>query len=211
MSNEFLDDNGRAVDAFAGRVRNLARVAELTHSVIEMAESGAWRKYRTALGEQEWLEAEYDYFLIACQLRRDDVARVLAWNSESAKLAPLMDRDAESSKRRPLEDASAAWRSPGFGTLADRAKEQGWLGPTGRLNASPVPRRARALAADGVSQEERAKRARAERIAGGRRNEIDKLVADLEGRLGDDVEYRYLIDRLLEHLATRRGVRTPKG
>ncbi len=201
-----MDANGSAVATFTSRVKNLARVAELTHSIIEMADSGAWRRYRTALGDQEWREAEYDYFLIACQLQRDDVARVLAWNSESARLAPLMDRDADASKRRALADAARSWKSPGFGTLVERAREQGWLGPSGRLNASPLPRRARILAAEGITPEERARKARAERISTSRRNQLDVLVADIDAQLRDELEHRYVLDRLADRLTSRRAI-----
>ncbi len=112
MNDDLLDANGKAVATFSGRVRNLARVAELTHSIIDMAESGAWRDYTTAVGRQRWLDAEYDYFLISCQLEREDVARVLAWNAESAKLAPLMDRDAPPEQRRSLDEAASVWTGP---------------------------------------------------------------------------------------------------
>src|SRR5216683_6601299 len=113
MSEKLVDANGERVITFSGRIRNLARIAELTESIIEMAESRAWRDYRTAVGHEQWLDAEFDYFLIACEMQRDDIARVLAWNGESSKLAPLMDREAAPERRRHLDAASARWASHG--------------------------------------------------------------------------------------------------
>ena len=50
MTDDLVDANGREVIAFTGRVQNLQRVAELTQSIIVMAESGVWRDYKTAVG-----------------------------------------------------------------------------------------------------------------------------------------------------------------
>lgn len=196
MSENLTDANGDQVIAFTGRIRNLARIAELTNSILEMAESGAWRDYRTAVGHERWLDAEFDYFLIACQMQRDDVARVLAWNADSAKLAPLMDRDATPQHRRLLETAAANWTSSGGEALLGRAKRLGWLNDSGRLAASPVPRRARVRAATGLTVDERARRVRAERIPADRRRELNSLAGSIEAQLVDDHERRYLLDRL---------------
>src|SRR5207248_1425526 len=156
VTDDLVDANGREVIAFTGKVQNLQRVAELTQSIIEMAESDAWRDYSTAVGHQRWLDAEYDYFLISCQLERDDVARVLAWNADSAKLAPLMDREAPTDRRRPLEKAASDWKGAGSEALLGRAQRLGWLTKGGQLAASPVPRRARVLATTGMTMEEHA-------------------------------------------------------
>lgn len=198
MSDELIDANGREVIAFTGEVQNLQRVAELTHSIIEMAESGAWRDYTTAVGHQRWLDAEYDYFLISCQLERDDVARVLAWNAESAKLAPLMDREAPAEKRRPIETAAAEWSSAGAEPLLRRAERLGWIRSGGQMAASPVPRRARTVAATGMTTEELARRSRAERIPADRRRELDRLAAGVVEAVTDPSERRYVIDRILK-------------
>jgi len=203
MSVELVDENGERVIAFTGRIRNLTRIAELTASIIDMAESGAWRNYRTAVGHEQWLCAEFDYFLIACQLERDDIARVLAWNADSAKLAPLMDREAASERRRDLDAASASWGSPGGETLLIRAKRLGWLNDGGRLAASPIPRRARTRAITGVTVDELARHRRAERIPEARRREIDTLADSISSELADDQERRYFLDRLA---SKREGV-----
>lgn len=197
MTDELLDEHGREVIAFTGQVQNLQRVAELTQSIIAMAESGAWRDYKTALGRQTWREAEYDYFLISCQLERDDVARVLAWNADSSKLAPLMDREAPPDKRRLLAAAANEWSSAGMESLLRRAERLGWLRKGGQLAASPVPRRARTVAATGMTSEELARRARAERITADRRRELDELADRLLEAVPDAGERRYVIDRLI--------------
>jgi hypothetical protein len=196
VAEELLDENGREVVAFTGKVQNLQRVAELTQSIITMAESGVWRDYTTAVGHQRWLSAEYDYFLISCQLMRDDVARVLAWNAESAKLAPLMDRDAPEDRRRPFERAAVEWVSAGTEPLVRRAQRLGWLTNSGQLAASPVPRRARVVATTGMTMEERARRARAERIPAERRRVLDEVADRVLEAVADDLERRYVIDRL---------------
>lgn len=197
MTDDVVDANGREVISFTGKVQNLQRVAELTQSIIEMAESGAWRDYTTAVGHQHWLDAEYDYFLISCALERDDVARVLAWNADSAKLAPLMDREAPAKQRRPLEKAAANWVSTGSEPLLGRAQRLGWLNKGGQLAASPVPRRARVLATTGMTMDEHARRARAERIPADRRGVLDGIAADLVEAVPDEKERRYVMDRVL--------------
>ncbi len=197
MTDDLVDANGREVIAFTGKVQNLQRVAELTHSIIEMAESGAWHDYTTAVGHQRWLDAEYDYFLISCQLERDDVARVLAWNADSSKLAPLMDRGAPVERRRPLEKAASDWTGTGAEPLLGRAQRLGWLNKGGQLAASPVPRRARLLATTGITPEEHARQARAERIPADRRRVLDGIAADLVESVPDEKERRYVLDRVL--------------
>lgn len=203
MDAKVTDQNGERVIEFIGRAKNLSRVAELTHSIIEIAESGAWRDYRTAVGREQWLEAEFDYFLIACQLQRDDVARVLAWNRESATLAPLMEREAPPTKRRPFEEAALRWTSPGAEPLLARAKRLGWLNEAGRMAASPVPKRARTLATTGMTAEDHARKARAERIRPDRRGALDALAEALTQQLEDDLERRYVIDQLARRPVSR--------
>jgi hypothetical protein len=38
--------------------------------------------------------SDLDYFLIACDLRHEDISRILAYTREGTTLAPLMDRNA---------------------------------------------------------------------------------------------------------------------
>jgi hypothetical protein len=197
VSDDLVDANGQEVISFTGKVQNLQRVAELTNSLIQMADSDAWRDYTTAAGHQRWLDAEYDYFLISCQLDRGDVARVLAWNAESAKLAPLMDREAPPERRRSLEEAAAEWAGAGTEPLLQRAERLGWANGSGRLSASPVPRRARTVAATGMTMEERARKSRAERISADRRRALDDIADQVRRQVPDERERRYVVDRLL--------------
>src|SRR4051794_37481654 len=115
-----LDANGRRVVSFTSRIRNLGRVAELTDAVIEIATSGAWRDYHMATGHEAWREAELDYFLIACGMHYEDVARVLNYNKDAKALAPMMDKKAGAERRRPLEEAANGWHSPTGQSLPER-------------------------------------------------------------------------------------------
>src|SRR6266700_8317810 len=108
----FVDESGDIVLKFVSAARNLSRLGELTDEVVSIAKSGAWRKYRTAVGQDEWLECELDYFLIACDLQYDDVSRVLSYTRDSAEIAEMMNRDADTSQRRSLEDAATTWNAP---------------------------------------------------------------------------------------------------
>ncbi len=196
----FVDESGDIVLKFVSAARNLSRLGELTDEVVSIAKSGAWRKYRTAVGKDEWRECELDYFLIACDLQYDDVSRVLAYTREGAALAQMMDRDADNGQRRSLEDAAADWHAPIPETLIQRAQRLGWTrnAKTASLRAAPVPPRARARQALGVTKDEHARRTRAQRLSPSRRSELDRTVGELRAALKDETERLYIIDRLRE-------------
>lgn len=199
---KFTDNAGDDVLRFASAVRNLSRVGELTDEIVEMAESGRWRRYRTALGTDEWRECEFDFFLISCGLAWDDVSRVLAWSRKGEELMPFMDPSANDTKRRPFEEAAATWHSPGPGTLVDRARELGWTkGAGAAMRVPPVPPRARTRHAKGTTMDEHARVARQKRIPAQRRRELDALVKGVVGQTADEDEYRYVLDRLRNRLA----------
>jgi hypothetical protein len=178
--------------------RNLSRIGELTDEVVEIAQSGTWRRYRTAVGIDQWLECELDYFLIACDLQHEDVSRIVAYTKEGASLAPMMDRDADQTRRRPLEDAAAAWHSPGAETLLTRAQRLGWTRSetSTALRAAPLPPRVRARQAYGMSKDQHAARVRAQRLSPGRRSELDELVGKIRSELADEIERLYVIEQL---------------
>jgi hypothetical protein len=169
--NPFIDDAGNQVLRFVSAARNLSRLGELTDEVVAIAQSGAWRRYRTAVGVDEWRECELDYFLIACDLRHEDISRIVAYTREGAALAPLMDHDANSDKRRALEEAAATWHSPGQETFITRAQRLGWTrSETSRsLRAAPLPARVRARQAHGMTMDEHAQQTRAHRLSPERR------------------------------------------
>lgn len=123
-----LEGNARLVSRFTSNIRNLTRIAELLDAFVDMAESGAWREYTFATGHFRWRAAEFDYFLIANDVRRDDVARVLAYNRRSKELVPLMDKNADRRKRRPFDQAAKDYRATdSLNTdLMKRAVELGW-------------------------------------------------------------------------------------
>jgi hypothetical protein len=203
----FVDEAGDQVLRFVSAARNLSRIGELTDEVVAIAKSGAWRQYRTATGTDEWRECELDYFLIACDLGHDDIARVAAYTREGTTLAPMMDRNAESDRRRTLEAAAAAWHSPAPETLVERARRLGWTrGETSNvLRAAPVPPRARARQAHGMTKDEHAQRSRAERLSAERKEELDDLVKHMRAEIGGEVERLYVIDQLREPEREPRG------
>lgn len=197
----FVDEAGDQVLRFVSAARNLSRIGELTDEVVAIAKSGAWRQYRTATGTDEWRECELDYFLIACDLGHDDIARVAAYTREGITLAPMMDRNAENDRRRTLEDAAAAWHSPAPETLIERAQRLGWTRgeASHALRAAPVPPRARARQAHGMTKDEHAQRSRSERLSPTRKAELDKLVDRVSASLKDEGERLYVIDRLRQN------------
>jgi hypothetical protein len=192
-----VDEAGNRVLRFVSAAQNLTQIGELTNEVTDIAQSGEWRRYKTGLGVDKWLECEFDYFLIACNLSWDDVSRVVAWTKAGADIAPLMDRDVPAAKRRPLELAAKAWHAASTETLVERANRLGWTkGDSGELRIAPLPPRVRARHAYGVTMDEHAKKTRADRLDRDRRDALDALVDGIEGQLADDLERLYVIDRL---------------
>jgi hypothetical protein len=204
---EFVDESGDQVLKFVSAARNLSRLGELTDEVLAIAKSGAWRRYRSAVGVDEWRECELDYFLIACDLSHDDVGRIVAYTREGASLASMMDREANGERRRPLEEASAAWHAPTPETLIERAQRLGWTrsSVSPALRAAPLPPRARARQVHGMTMDEHAQRTREQRLPTSRRHELDGLVARLRAELSDDLERLYVIDQLRETTTEPRG------
>ena len=213
MSEEkpLVDEAGDQVLRFMSEARNLSRIGELTDEVVAIAQSGAWRRYRTAVGHDEWRESEFDYFLIACDLSHEDVGRVVAYTREGASLAPLMDRDAEADKRRPLDEAAAAWHAPVPETLIERAQRLGWTRneTSEHLRAAPLSDRIRARQAHGMTKDEHARRTRVRQLPAARRRELDDLVEHMRGEFTDDAERLYVIDQLRRLAKRRKASRTP--
>lgn len=202
--NPFLDDAGEQVVRFMGDVRTLGKIGELADKIIAMAESGAWRRYRTAVGTDEWLESEFDYFLIACDVDYDDVQRAIKWHKLGDTTRAMMDHEAGEGKRRTLEDAAAAYHAPGPETLVDAATRLRWVKNDGSPR-SPLSQRQRARqAAGGLTFEEQARERRRQRIAAERRRELDQLASDTIAELAHD-EARYLLDALARLLTRSAG------
>lgn len=190
-----VDEAGRRVLSFMGKVENLGRIGDLTKAIVEMAESDDWRDYRTALGRERWRPSEFDYFLVAMGVRQEDARSVIAWNEKSAKLAPLMNPNANGRQRRSIEQAAESWHAPGPESFLARAQRLGWIDRHGGMRPA-VSRRARQTIRAGMTNEEHALRARAERIAKGRRTELDRLVRQVLAEFQSDDERRYVIDQL---------------
>lgn len=196
----FVDDHGDQVLRFVSAARNLSRVGELTDEVVAIAKSGAWRRYRTAVGVDEWRECELDYFLIASDLRHEDIGRIVTYTREGAELAPMMDRNADADHRRTLEEAAASWHAPTPETLVERAQRLGWTrGETSNsMRAAPLPRRVQVRQVHGMTMDQRAECSRARRLATSRRRELDDLVSRVRSELVDELERLYVIDQLRE-------------
>lgn len=195
-----IDEAGERVLAFQLRVQNLGRIGDLTSNLEQIAMSGDWRDYTTAVGRERWLESEFDYFLISSGVFHEDARKVIQWARAGAELAAMMDPEADASRRRPIEVAAEAWRpaGPGPGFL-QRARELGWLAGNDSVKVA-VSRRALEEARTGVTKEEQARQARTERLPTGRRSQLDELVETLLTELTAADERRYVIDRLRESI-----------
>ena len=114
-------------------------------------------------------QCEFDYFLIASGVLFEDARQVIQWARAGTELAALMDPNADSKRRRSIEDAASSWHAltPGM-TFLDHARELGWTG-TGESVKRAVSDRAIREARKGVTNEEHARRTRAERLPAERR------------------------------------------
>jgi hypothetical protein len=203
-TNPHLDEAGEQVVRFMGDVRTLGKIGELADKIMSMAESGSWRRYRTAVGTDKWLEGEFDYFLIACDIEHADVYRAIKWHKLGEATRAMMDPDASPDRRRPLEEAAKKWHAPGPETLVDMAQRLGWLTKDGSPR-SPLSRRQQAKqTGGGKTFEQQAQERRQKRIAPGRRRELDSLAHATLADLSDD-ERRYLLDQMARLLARDRG------
>lgn len=157
-TGEFVDDAGNQILRFISAARNLSRIGELANEVVDVAKSGQWRRYKTAVGLTEWRESEFDYFLISCDLSHEDIGRVVLHTDDWSTLAQIMDPNADATCRRPLEEAAAAWPSPSPESLMERAQRLGWTGsPTStKLRAAPLPPRRKLYSADPTNDNRRA-------------------------------------------------------
>jgi hypothetical protein len=200
--DSFVDDAGRKVIDFAASCRTLGKVGELADNIMRMAESGAWRHYRTAVGETAWRACEFDYFLIACDLEYDDVYRAIKWHKLGDTTRAMMDQNAPPKTRRPFEQAAAAYHAAGPETLLARAERLRWITRTGKPR-SPLSDRQRAKqAAGGKTVEQQARERRQQRLTEAQRRELDRLMNELVARLDDD-EIRYLMDGLAKQVKRR--------
>jgi len=199
------DTNWRVVSRFMSDLRNASRLATYVDTVVDVYESGAWRRYVDATGRlDEWRECEFDYFLIACGAEYSDAQRLLAWDKARAvDLASAMEGE-DPARRRSLEEASTLWQSPTGVGLADLAQRQGWTRGSGQLKVPPAPARARARARHGLTMDEHARLARAIRLTLHRRKELEALGASVIDSVEDDHELRYLVDVLRDGLRRRR-------
>lgn len=202
-NNGFVDDAGRKVIDFAASCRTLGKVGELADNIRQMAESGAWRRYRTAVGEEAWLECEFDYFLISCDLEYDDVYRTIKWDRLGEKARAMMDHDAPPDKRRPLDQAAATYRAAGPETLLERAARLNWVSKTGKPRL-PFSSRLRKEASIGKTLEKQALERRKQRLTQRQRHDLDQITRELAARLDAD-EIRYLIDGLATRVKRPRG------
>jgi hypothetical protein len=202
-------ENWQTVSQFMSDLRNVSRLAAYVDTVVDVYESGAWREYTDATGRSDqWREAEFDYFLIACGAQYGEVQRLLTWDrARAVELASAMESE-DPKRRRPLPEVSEQWGSPGGASLVELADRHGWTKGNGRLRVAPAPQRARARARTGVTMDEHARQARAQRLDPQRRRALDHAAATLLGEAADELELRYLIDRVRAELTRRRQSKT---
>lgn len=195
-------DNWETISKFVSDLRNASRLGAYVDTVVDIYESEAWRRYVDATGsESQWRKCEFDYFLIACGAEYGDVQRLLSWDKARAvDLASAMESD-DARLRRPLDKVADSWRSPTGAQLTDLADRQGWTKKPGSLRVSPAPQRARARARNGVTMDEQARKTRASKIETDRRQALGKLVSTVVADTSDELELRYVIDILRDHLA----------
>jgi hypothetical protein len=201
-----VDPRGQRVITFSSALLNASRLGTYADLIVTMYESGDWRQYETAYGTEQWRAHEFDYFLIACRARYEDVVRILAWNTvRAAKLGEAMLGE-PSPTRRTLAEASAAWSAPMGLTLVRLAQDGGWLQKT----AEPRVRRALSERAvmrvqQGVTKDEQARRRRHRDLPVGRRSVLAHRAATVIKQTADPTELRYVVDLLRQHLAGLMG------
>src|SRR5262245_7566903 len=205
MSNALLDDNGERVIHFAADVRTLGKIGELADKIIEIAESRAWRQYRTAVGQHEWLECEFDYFLIDCDLEFEDVYRAIKWEKLGDTTRAMMDQAAQSEKRRSLEEAAAAYVATGPETLVERAGRLGWMKKNGDVHSPLSSRQQAKQKARGKTLEQQVRERREGRLTATRRREIEQLAQRTLADLVSDDERRYLRDVFADQVSRKPG------
>jgi hypothetical protein len=194
------DSNSERVRGFAEKMFEARSIGRIADAILDIATSDAWRDYDIDGHHSHWLAAEFDYFLITCGVKYDDMVAVFKGYKSAALLVPLLDpRDVE--HHRKLQVASEAWgvlppseQFPAGRTLVSLAKELGWVTERGRYRKPPVGRRSRARAAGG-SREARAREARRQRIGEERCAELVEWVATLAQELSPD-ECRFVADEL---------------
>jgi hypothetical protein len=190
-----LDANGEHVVRFASEAKNLSRLALLHELIFEIYRSDDWRDYTTALGRQRWREAEFDYFLIANDVARDDAYGVFAWNREGTKVAAALMSD-DPKKRRPLDEAAKKYLAPGAEDLRAAAKRLGWVRRDGEGEVlPPLSRHSQEIARDGDAPKKHRPKHRPA-TAAERRSLMDGVIVKLAKRFHDARELRYLIEQL---------------
>jgi hypothetical protein len=86
------DANTERVRQFATKMFEAGSIARITETVIDIATSGAWRDYDIDGHECHWQAADFDYFLITCGVKYDDMREVVKGRAIAALLFPLMDQ-----------------------------------------------------------------------------------------------------------------------
>jgi hypothetical protein len=191
-----IDQPGQEVVSFASALLNASRVGTYADLVVKMFHNKAWREYETALGVTTWRVHEFDYFLISCGARYEDMARIMLWDTvRSARLVEAMTGE-PSRERRALAEASETWQSGSPSTLIDLAQTNGWLRKDRMvMRRAPVSRRAALRAAHGTTKEARARQHRRKRL-GDRRQALDALVRLILSKAATASEVAYIIDQL---------------
>jgi hypothetical protein len=201
--NTMLDAKGQQVVTFETAIRSASQAGTYADLLVKMFTSRSWISYRTALGPETWRAHEFDYFLIACDAKHEDVARVLAFKGEEIDPMAKAMRGDPSAHRRSLEDASKEWtRSPTGRSLIQTATDNGWISRTTKvLKAAPVSERVHVRLEHNQTKDELAIRGRPHRI-GQARVAILRTVLDdfIRRETLTPLELRYCIDLIRQRL-----------
>lgn len=111
MANEqeFTDLNAKKVSAFASQMANLG-FERMTHELLSMLDSDAWREFKDGLGTYKFLPGEFDYFLTQQGVTRESIMKGVQDLDAKARLEHYMDerRTDEAEYRRRITEAREA-------------------------------------------------------------------------------------------------------
>jgi hypothetical protein len=91
-------------------------VARFADAIVDIGLSGVWHHYDIDGHQSHWQAAEFDYFLMTCGVKYNDMVEVFKGRANAAALVPLLDQN--DPQHRPVRVASEAWGSPWIQAVA---------------------------------------------------------------------------------------------
>ena len=85
------DSNTERVREFAAKMFEARSIGRIADAIIDIATSGAWRDYDIDGHHSQWLAAEFDYFLITCGVKYDDMVEAFKGYFSAALLVAMLD------------------------------------------------------------------------------------------------------------------------